>query len=161
MKKILILSVFAILVQTSMSQEVKKIYNPQADAMKDVEEAVEKAKQESKHVFLIIGFNRCPWCHLFHNFIQTDQQIDSLLKTDFVKVMVNYDNENRNMELMKKLEYPNRFGFPVFVVLNSEGKKLHIQNSAYLEEGKGYNQKEVFKFFKQWSPAALDDKNYK
>ncbi|HSI90563.1 MAG TPA: hypothetical protein VK927_05565, partial [Adhaeribacter sp.] len=62
--------------------------------------------------------------------------------------------------LLKELDYPQRFGFPVFVVLNEKGQRLHTQNSAYLEEDKGYSRKKVLEFLQQWSKPALDPANY-
>ena len=56
---------------------------------------------------------------------------------------------------MKRLSNCGRFGFPVFVVLDEEGKVIHIQDSSFLEEGKGYNQEKVLRFFKNWTPAAV------
>ncbi|MDX5442362.1 MAG: thioredoxin family protein, partial [Hymenobacteraceae bacterium] len=63
--------------------------------------------------------------------------------------------------VLEKLAYPQRFGFPVFVVLNSNGERIHTQNSAYLEEGQGYSKKKVLEFLGQWSPDALQPKRYK
>lgn len=62
---------------------------------------------------------------------------------------------------MEKLEFPQRFGFPCLVVLNEEGRRLHTQNSAFLEKEKSYNKKRLLQFLKNWSPAALDPGNYK
>ena len=56
---------------------------------------------------------------------------------------------------MKRLDNCGRFGFPVFVVLNDEGKVLHIQDSSFLEEGQGYSQEKVLRFFKNWTPKAV------
>jgi hypothetical protein len=53
---------------------------------------------------------------------------------------------------MERLENCGRFGFPVFVVLNKDGKVLHIQDSSLLEEGQGYNQEKVLRFFKEENP---------
>jgi len=64
------------------------------------------------------------------------------------------------MAELKKLEYPQRFGFPVFVILDSNGKRIHTQNSAYLEEDKGYSRKKVLDFLNQWSPDALNPNLY-
>ena len=58
---------------------------------------------------------------------------------------------------MSRLGNPARFGFPVFVVLNGEGKVMHIQDSSYLEEGRGYNKDKVLRFFKNWTPAEVDE----
>jgi hypothetical protein len=41
------------------------------------------------------------------------------------------------------------------VVLDATGKVLHIQDSSFLEEGKGYNKEKVLRFFKNWTPKAL------
>jgi hypothetical protein len=61
---------------------------------------------------------------------------------------------------LKQLEYPQRFGFPVFVILNEDGKRLHTQNSGYLEEGKGHDRMKVLTFLQQWSPEALNPELY-
>ena len=47
------------------------------------------------------------------------------------------------------------------MILDGKGKLLHIQNSAYLEEGKGYGKSKVMEFLSNWSPAAIDPANYK
>ena len=57
--------------------------------------------------------------------------------------------------MLQRLNNPARFGFPVFVVLDEEGKVIHIQDSSFLEEGPGYNQEKVLRFFKNWTPKAL------
>ncbi|MCD6111802.1 MAG: hypothetical protein J7J86_00890 [Bacteroidales bacterium] len=74
--------------------------------------------------------------------------------------MVNYSKENKNKEVLEELEFPQRFGFPVLVILNNDGKRIHTQNSAYLEEGKTYNRKKIIDFLNNWSVKALDPKTY-
>ena len=137
------------------------IYNPLADAAAELKTATQKAKAENKHVLLQIGGNWCPWCVKFHNFTTTDAQLDSALKANYVVLKVNYSKENQNLALLEKLDYPQRFGFPVFVVLNQEGKRLHTQNSAYLEEDKGYSKKKVLEFLNHWSRPALNPELYR
>lgn len=62
--------------------------------------------------------------------------------------------------IKKQSEYPQRFGFPVFVILDSVGKRIHTQNSAYLEEGEGYSKKKVLDFLTNWSPEVLNPNLY-
>lgn len=57
---------------------------------------------------------------------------------------------------MKRLNHPQRFGFPVFVILDGDGKVMHIQDSSFLEEGQSYNKEKVLRFFKCWTPAAVN-----
>jgi hypothetical protein len=57
--------------------------------------------------------------------------------------------------MLKRLNNPGRFGYPVFVVLNGKGQVIHIQDSSFLEEGNGYNKEKVVRFFKNWTPKAV------
>ena len=59
---------------------------------------------------------------------------------------------------MQRLDNPQRFGFPVFVVLDQNGKVIHIQDSSFLEEGQGYNKAKVLRFFNNWTPKAVEQK---
>jgi hypothetical protein len=82
------------------------------------------------------------------------------MEKNFVTLLVNYSPENKNEDVLASMGYPQRFGFPVFVVLDNKGKVIHIQDSAYLEEGSGHSTKKVLNFFNQWSPKAIDPKTY-
>jgi hypothetical protein len=74
---------------------------------------------------------------------------------------LNYSKENKNEDLFKKYDYPQRFGFPIFIILNEKGERIHTQNSEYLEDGKkSYDKKKVISFLENWSPAALDPTKY-
>ncbi len=136
--------------------EPVRIYNPDADAKSDIAAAIKQAKAENKHVMLQIGGNWCPWCIKLHNFIAADPQIDSLLKADYVTVMVNVDKEKdkRNYDLLADYGNPQRFGFPVLVVLNRDGERIHTQDSWYLELDKSYDREKLMQFYRMWNVAA-------
>jgi thioredoxin-related protein len=164
MKKIAILIIAFLSSVIVFSQDMKKfhLYLPEENAEQGIADAVKKAKSEGKNVFIQIGGNWCIWCARFHEFVTNDPQIDSLVKANYVVYHLNYSKENYNAKLLAKYGYPQRFGFPVFLVLDGDGKLLHIQNSAYLEDGeKSYVRKEVIGFFNDWTPKALDPKTYK
>jgi thioredoxin-related protein len=145
--------------QTTNVQDVK-LYDPEADVSAAITQGIARAKAGNKHLLLQVGGNWCPWCVKFHKFCSDDQDISLLISKNYIKILINYSKENRNLAELKKLEYPQRFGFPVFVILNADGKRIHTQNSAYLEEGDGYSKKKVLDFLKQWSPEALDPNLY-
>ena len=158
MKHLLTIAFFFVLI-SGYAQTVK-LYNPQEDVSAAISKGLTIAKAENKHLFLQIGGNWCPWCLKFHKFCSDDKDIQSLIEKNFIIIKVNYSKENRNLETLKKLEYPQRFGFPVFVILDAEGKRIHTQSSAYLEDGDGYSKKRVMDFLTQWSPQALDPELY-
>jgi len=137
------------------------IYDPKADAFKDIHNAVLQAGKQNKHVLLQIGGNWCVWCRRFNNLVTTDSVLKRVLDSNYVVVHVNYSSKNKNFKVLESLSYPQRFGFPVFVILDNHGKRLHTQNSGYLEEGPGHSEMKVEEFLRQWSPAALNPNSYK
>ena len=158
MKKQILLSLIIGFLSLSLSsQEVVKIYNPDADAKKEVAATVAKASAEGKHVFLQIGGNWCPWCVRFHKMVTENMKLDSLIKANYEVVEVNYSKENKNTEFLATLGYPQRFGFPVFVILDEKGKVLHTQDSGYLEQDKGYSQEKVERLFLNWSAFTMKE----
>lgn len=165
--KVLIFTIFAALsiqvaaqAQTSTKPEVH-IYNPKADAKKDIKDAVAKAKANKKHVFIQVGGNWCIWCIRFHDLVAATPELKKLMDDNYETVLLNYSPENKNAEVLKDLKYPGRFGFPVFLILDGDGKLIHTQNSAYLEEGNGHSVKKITEFLKSWNYAALQPENNK
>lgn len=141
--------------------DTAKLYDPHANAQKAIAAAITKAKAENKYVILMAGGNWCGWCKLFEKTVSEDQQLDSVLHANFIPYHLNYSSENKNEAVFAKYGYPQRFGFPVFIILDTKGNRIHTQNSEYLEEGKGYNKKKVLEFFQAWSPGAFDPALYK
>jgi thioredoxin-related protein len=139
------------------AQQSIKIYNPDADAKAEVAAAVAKAAADGKHVFLQIGGNWCPWCVKFHTMITENAKLDSLVKANYEVVKVNFSKENFNHELLATLGYPQRFGFPVFVILDGKGNVLHTQDSWYLEQEKTYSPEKVEHLFKMWSVFTMKE----
>jgi thioredoxin-related protein len=142
---------------------LKKVYNEDVNPIEQIDQAVAKAKQQGKFVICQVGGNWCPWCLRFADFITHDAAISKVIDANFEYIHVNYNPRQsqgaakmlEGKALMKRLNNCGRFGFPVFVVLDEEGRVLHIQDSSFLEEGKGYHQEKVLRFFKNWTPEAV------
>ena len=167
MNKNLVLSLLTVCLSLTMNAqtELKKVYNEDVDPIAQIDQAVVKAKPEGKYVICQVGGNWCPWCLKFADFITKDTTISKVIAENFVYIHVNYNPRKSQGEekmaqgkaLMKRLNNAGRFGFPVFVVLDEEGRILHIQDSSFLEEGRGYNQEKVLRFFKNWTPQACQN----
>lgn len=99
----------------------------------------------------------------FADFVEKDAAVNKMVNDHFEYIHVNYNRRKsagdaavkKAEQLMKRLNNPQRFGFPVFVVLDETGKVLHVQDSSFLEEGKGYNEEKVLRFLKSWTPQAI------
>ncbi len=161
MKKIvlfLIITLFVINLNAQTSEV--KLYNPKADAKTDIQNSITKANAEGKHVLLQIGGNWCSWCVKFNKKVTENDTLKNVLTEKYITYHLNYSKENWNEDLLASLGYPQRFGFPVFVVLDGKGNRLQTQNSVYLEENKGYSTEKVLEFFNNWSKTAIDPNSY-
>ena len=174
MKRIIVLCALAALIagvpwmaaaQNQQNQEnLKKVYDESVEPMGQIDNAVKQAKAEVKFVVCQVGGNWCPWCLRFADFITKDTDVSKLIEENFVYIHVNYNprafkddpaQQKQAEQMLARLGNPGRFGYPVFVVLDGKGKVLHIQDSSFLEEGKGYSKEKVLRFFKNWTPGAL------
>ena len=164
MKK-LIISLFAVFAALTADAQtaLKKVYNEDINPIEQIDQAVTKAKSNGKFVICQVGGNWCPWCLRFADFITNDTTISKVIDDNFVYAHINYnprrsggEEKTRQAEaVMKRLNNCGRFGYPVFVVLDDEGNVIHIQDSSFLEEGQGYSQEKVLRFFKNWTPRSV------
>ena len=161
---IITLLITALCVGTACAQGgLKRVYNEEVDPMEQIDSALVKAKAENKFVVCQVGGNWCPWCLRFADFAERDSAVSQTIHENFELIHVNYNprkssnatSADKAAKLMRRLSNPARFGFPVFVVLNTNGSVLHIQDSSFLEEGKGYSEKKVLRFFNNWTPKAV------
>ena len=127
----------------------KKIYDESLDGNKQIAEALALAKKGNKRVLLQFGANWCGWCHKLHELFATDADIKAKLKSDYVVVLVDV-NEDHNSEVDKKYGNPMRFGLPAIVILDAEGKQLTTKDSGELEEGDHHDPAKVLAFLKEW-----------
>lgn len=142
---------------------LKKIYDESIDPMSQIDQAIAKADKAGKFVICQVGGNWCRWCLMFADYITKDSEISELIDKNFEYIHVNYNPRERSDEakmkkaekMLERLGNPGRFGFPVFVVLDGDGKVIHIQDSSFLEEGNGYNKSKVMRFFSNWTPEAV------
>ena len=167
MKKIILALCAAVLAVTAEAQTaLKKVYNEEINPLEQIDQAIGKAKEEGKFVVCQVGGNWCPWCLRFADFISKDTTISKVIDENFEYIHVNYnprksESEEKQLQakaLMERLNNCGRFGFPVFVIIDNEGKLIHIQDSSFLEEGQGYNQEKVLRFFKNWTPESVKGK---
>jgi len=151
---------------TSSGQSPAKPYNESQDLRADLKKAVETARKQNKHVLVQFGGNWCPWCLRFHAMMNGTPKLDSLMKENYIYLLLNVpkEKEKRDNALFSEFGFPNRFGFPVFVILDKNGNRLNTQDSDSFEHPdpnvKGYDTTKVARFLTMWTPKALDPATY-
>lgn len=133
--------------------KLPKPYHPEADANAEIKNAVALAKKEHKNVIIQAGGNWCIWCLRFNNYVLQTPELKKIVDDNYVYYHLNWSPENKNEKTFASYGNPGeKFGYPVFIVLDENGKQIHTQDSAVLEEGSGYSLEKVKDFFNMWKP---------
>lgn len=138
------------------AEGLPKVYDEDLNAMEQIQQALDLARETKRKVICQVGGNWCPWCLRFANFITKDVEIAKLIEQHYVYIHVNTSKQNKNTEAMKFLGNPGRFGYPVFVILDNEGRVMQTESSAYLEKDKSYDRQKVYNFFYNWTEEAIE-----
>lgn len=132
------------------------IYDIHAEGTNLVAAALQRARAEHKHVLLMFGANWCIWCHRLHTTFETDPAVSHALRRSYELVMIDVNRRHgvaRNADLDAKYGHPTRFGLPVLVVLDADGRQLTTEDTGKLENGKGgHDPAKIVAFLDQWAP---------
>ena len=130
-----------------------KPYHPEENAAEKLKQLIKTAQKEHKNIMIQAGGNWCIWCLRFNQFVQTTPELKTLADENYLYYHLNYSKENKNEKIFSEYGNPGeKYGYPVFVVLDENGKMIHVQDSAVLEEGSGYSKEKVKAFFAEWAP---------
>lgn len=133
------------------------IYDVHADGSAQIAAALARATAEHKRVIVVFGANWCIWCRRLHNTLETDPTVSKILNDRFVLVDVDVNRRNgapRNADAVARYGNPTEFGLPVLVVLDSNGSRLHTEDSGDLEEAHGHSPRKIADFLTLWQPAG-------
>jgi len=134
--------------------KLPKPYNDKENAEEKIKDLVEQAKKENKNIMIQAGGNWCIWCLRFNQYVQSTPELKEIVDQNYLYYHLNYSPENKNEKVFAQYDNPGaKFGYPVFIVLNQNGKMIHTQDSAVLEEGKGYSLEKTKSFFLKYVPT--------
>lgn len=137
------------------------IYDEAADAKSEIAKRLARAKKENKRVLIQWGANWCGWCHLLHDKMKNDGEIQHLIRYEYEVVLVDVGHMDKNQDLVAQYETPlEKQGLPFLTVLDGEGKIVCQQETSSLEskeEGKKeHDQKAVLEFLQQHQASPID-----
>lgn len=130
--------------------KLPKPYDPKADAQADINKLVAQAKKEGKNIMIQAGGNWCIWCLRFNNFVQTTPELKEIVDKNYLYYHLNYSPDNKNEKVFAQyVDIKEKQGYPFFIILDKNGKMIHIlKDSRVLEKENGYDKETVLKFFK-------------
>lgn len=121
-------------------------YNPSLDGNQQIDEAIAKVRGSNKMILVQVGGNWCPWCIKFANMIVTDGELLNAMRQNFEWVHLNTGEGNENQAALQRLRNPEQHGFPVFVLLDSEGNYVNTYPSDTFAGGDGFDRSKVLSF---------------
>jgi thioredoxin 1 len=128
------------------------LYDKNANAKAEVEEAVAKATKDHQRVILVFGGNWCYDCHVLDQaFHQPD--VAPLLEKNFQVVHVDIgDDGKKNNDVAAEYQVPLDKGVPALAILSPGGKLLYSQKNGEWESARSLDPDDVIVFLDKWKP---------
>jgi thioredoxin-related protein len=128
------------------------LYDKNANANVDIEEAMAHAKKDRQRVILIFGAN---WCYDCHVLDQAFHQIDvaKVLQRNFQVVHVDIgDDGKKNGSVAAEYQVPVEKGIPALAVLDPDGKLLYSQKNGEWESARSLDPDDLIALLNRWKP---------
>ncbi len=152
LSSVLVLAQQASLTQDRVSGRLRELYPNNADAHKEIADALRAAAKDHKRVLLVFGANWCFDCFaLDYRFHQPD--IAPLVDKNYHVVHVDIGKGDKNLDIAKKYDTPIE-GIPVVAVLSSTGKLLYSQKAHEFSTARSLDPQVIVDFLKTWKPSA-------
>lgn len=129
------------------------LYRGDADAKKEIEEALQKATGENKLVMLILGGNWCYDCHVLDQALH-EGEAGKIVKESFLLVHVDIGEADKNLDLVRKYETTLDFGVPTVVILNYAGHVIYSSTKGEFEAARKMMKRDLVAFLKRWTDPA-------
>lgn len=132
------------------SVSVKKdLYPADADANREIAEALTRAVVEKKRVMLIFGGNWCYDCHVLDRALH-EGSAGKIVKESFLLVHVDIGEGEKNPDLLKLYKVPLAKGVPAVAILTGEGKLIYSSGEGEFEAARRMMKKDLVAFLLSW-----------
>jgi len=111
------------------------IYDPGADAGKQIELSLARAATNNTRVLVQWGANWCGWCHQLHDLFKKNRDVSKKITYEYEVVLVDIGRFDKHMDLAEKYGADLRkHGVPYLTVLDASGKVLANQATSPFEK---------------------------
>ena len=129
------------------------LYPANADAKKEIADALKLAATDHKRVLLVFGGNWCYDCHVLDRTLR-DGAAGQVVKESFLLVHVDIGEVNKNLDLAKQYRIPLEKGVPAVAILRGDGKLLYNSGDGEFEAARRMMKKDLVAFLMRWKEIA-------
>lgn len=138
--------------QDRVSAKLRELYPENADAKKEVADALQAAAKDHKRVLLVFGASWCFDCFaLDYRFHQP--AIQPLVEKNYHVVHIDIGQHDKNLDIAQRYDTPVD-GIPAVAVLSSSGKLVFSQKTHEFSSARSLDPQQIVKFLQTWKPAA-------
>lgn len=130
------------------------LYPADAEAKKEIDEALKRAGPTRKRVMLIFGANWCYDCHVLDHALHEGAP-GEIVAQHFLLVHVDIGEGEKNPDLVKRYKIPLDKGVPAVAILGSDGRLLYSSGDGEFEAARRMMKKDLVTFLNRWKPAAF------
>ena len=127
----------------------KDLYPANADAKKEIEDALKQAATEKKRVMLIFGGNWCYDCHVLDQALH-EGEAGKIVKQSFLLVHVDIGEGDKNLDLVDKYKSTLDKGVPAVAILDRKGELLYSSSDGEFESARSMMKKDLIAFLLKW-----------
>lgn len=131
----------------------KDLYPADADAKKEIDEALKLAATGHKRVLLVFGGNWCYDCHVLDRALQ-EGSAGQVMKESFLLVHVDIGEGDKNLDLLRKYKVPLEKGVPAVAILGGDGKLLYSSGEGEFEAARKMLKRDLAAFLIRWRESA-------
>lgn len=97
------------------------LYDENADPVRDISRARERARRDNRHVLIMWGENNCEFCVHLHRLYSDDPRIKQLIQSEYELVKVDIGKFTKNLDLAKNVYATDlvSIGAPNLTVVNA------------------------------------------
>ena len=131
----------------------KDLYPADADAKKEIDNALKQAVIQKKRVLLIFGGNWCYDCHVLDRALH-EGAAGKIMKESFLLVHVDIGEGDKNLDLVKLCQIPLEKGVPAVAILDRDGKLLYSSGAGEFEAARKMMKKDLVAFLQCWKERS-------
>lgn len=129
----------------------KNIYRADADAKKEIKEALEHAQPNRKRVMLVFGGNWCYDCHVLDAALREPAIAPTFTKY-YELVHVDIGQGERNGDLVRRYKINLEKGVPAISLLDSSGKLIFNDKGGEFQAARRMTEEDLLAFLEKWKP---------